>query len=527
MSRQNEPQPGALPPPLDDALPQGWQWVETHISRVLLGPSEVFKIKKPVDLGFLDFTTLEARKAACLAEVRLNRRLAPAVYLGVLPVTRDRDRGLRIGGEGPVVDWAVHMQRVPDVWRADVRVEEGRLGTRELEAIARRLARFHAECDPAPVSAGLDAVRANVTENFKQTRGFAGDMLPEEQLQELKAWHRRVLIDHEDRFRTRAADGFVRDGHGDLKLEHVYLDDANRVTVLDCIEFNDRFRFGDTCADVAFLYMDLAFRDRVDLAERFLALYAREANDYGLYGLIDFYESYRAHVRAKIAAIMASDLALGRETRERAAGEAARYLRLAVAAKRPPLVPPMLVVVGGPIASGKSTVAAAIADRLSAPVVDSDRTRKHLAGMEAQDSLDDPAWSGRYSPSATAAVYEEVMRRGGVVLQSGRAVVVDATFRSREQRALVAALAETHGVPFRFVECCVPEEVERVRLARRDREGSVSDGRLEILSDFLKRWEPVSEFPPAVHIRLDTVLALTENLDRLDFLPGRPGDTSS
>ncbi len=510
-----------------DLTTSGLELVETHISWVFLDERDVWKVKKPVDFGFLDFTTADKRRRACEAEVELNRRLAPDVYLGVVPITRDEAGRHELDGDGETVDWAVHMRRLPDADRADVRLADGRLATERIDDLAARLAVFHARsrCDEETASYGsVDAIGRNVHENFEQTRDTVNDYLTAEQAEEIEEWQRRFLTENAQAFAARIDSGKVRDGHGDLRLEHVYFDHRDRPpTVIDCIEFNERFRFADVCADVAFLAMDLAWHGRVDLAERLLAAYAREANDYDLYPLVDFYESYRAYVRGKVATMLAADVDADTAARERAGAEARRYFLLALASERRPLLRPAVVAVGGLIAAGKSTVAQRIAAELSAPVVGSDRTRKHLLGVEPEVKVHVPAWRKGYTPERTAQVYEEVLRRGAAVLRSQRPVVLDASFRSRHHRKAARRLAADHGVPFTFVECRTEIEILKERLRRRAQTTSVSDGRLEILDDFAASWQPVDELPASEYVMLDTSRSLDDNVELLrDRMPTWP-----
>ena len=469
--------------------------IETHISKVLLREHDVLKTKKPVDLGFLDFRTIEARKAACEAEVELNRRLAPGVYLGVVPIEEN----------GVTIDWAVHMVRLSDRRRADLRLEKGTLRPIDIDSIAERIARFHEEarCDEHTSSFGEPrAIAINVRENFAQTRGVIERYLSTGQAREIESRQLAVLDERADVFRRRVSEKHVRDGHGDLRLEHVYLDP---IVVIDCIEFNERFRFADTCSDIAFLAMDLAAHGRVDFAERLLARYARASNDFDLYSVVDFYEGYRAYVRGKVATMSGP----GRED------DARHHFRLALATERPSFMPPMVVAVGGIIASGKSTVASSIGDALSAPVVDADRTRKSMLGVHATKRIEEGAWRGAYDPHFTEDVYAEVLRRADVVLASGRPVVLDASFRSPAMRRAARVLAVRHDVPFRLVECHAPVEVCRARLEERARGTSVSDGRLAIFDDFCARFEAMTELRADEHLVLDTTRPLDETMRRV------------
>ncbi len=472
--------------------------ITTHLSRVELREHDVLKRKRAVDLGFVDFRTLEARKLACDAEVRLNARLAPDVYLGVLPIYEG----------GSLVDFAVHMRRLPDEARADELLARGALDRAMLDRVAETIAAFHeaARSDAETARFGsIDAIRFNVEENFQQTKDTIGDYLTPSESRELVAWQREILRERGPIIAGRAACGRVRDGHGDLRLEHVYFEQGRAApTIIDCIEFADRFRFADVCADVAFLSMDLAAHGRVDLAEHFLARYARASNDFDLYELVDFYESYRATVRGKVSAILARDRSADEPTRAAASNAARRAFTLALAADRRALVHPIVVAIGGLIGSGKSTMAELVASALSAPIVCADRTRKSMLGVEATHPVEERAWSGAYDPKLTTEVYAEVIRRADAVLRSGRPVVLDASFRSRAMRDAGHALAVKYGVQFRFIECRAPDEVCRKRLEKRATETHVSDGRLEVFDAFAAKWEPPREIADGELIVLDT-----------------------
>ncbi|HVZ31952.1 MAG TPA: hypothetical protein VG963_05980, partial [Polyangiaceae bacterium] len=297
---------------------------ETHISWVFLFDAHVFKLKKPVNFGFLDFTTLEGRRAACQAEVTLNRRLAPGVYLGVVPVLRSAAGRHRFGqellagsaalpapagagaGNEECVDYAVQMLRLSDEDRADVRLAHGRFGRDEIEQLATLLSRFHASAAAGPavdVFGRRENVARNVQENFAQAHDALAAIASDREQREVEERQLGFLSNHAALFDQRILARRIRDGHGDLRLEHVYFQNGGAPRVIDCIEFNERFRYGDVCADIAFLSMDLAVHDRVVEKERLVAAYARESGDHDLSALLDFYESYRAYVRAKIAAI--------------------------------------------------------------------------------------------------------------------------------------------------------------------------------------------------------------------------------
>jgi predicted kinase len=254
--------------------------------------------------------------------------------------------------------------------------------------------------------------------------------------------------------------------------------------------------------------MDLTAHDCAGLAERFLGQYAREAQDYDLYALVDFYEGYRAVVRAKVSAMLAAQPDVPDTARRAAAEQAQRHLRVAQASERPALLPAAMICVGGVIASGKSTVADALASDLGCPVVDADRTRKHVVGPSgstssgARSGVHDPAWQGAYAPEATERTYAELLRRASVVLASGRSVVVDASFRAARWRSRARDAARTQGAGFAFVECRVPLDVCRDRLARRV--DGPSEAHPAIFDAFASSFEETSELAPEERIAVDT-----------------------
>jgi aminoglycoside phosphotransferase family enzyme/predicted kinase len=444
------------------------------------------------------------------------------VYLGVVAIVGDARGRLAFvpayrAGEQPVLEWAVHMRRLPDEARADVRLARGSLDRAELEAIAQLLVRFHrsARSDAAIAAFGsVQQVSQNVEENFSQVAQLPGAELAPDQLAMVERYQREFLRKNAALFAARAASGCVRDGHGDLRLEHIYRIAPDQHVIVDCIEFNDRFRFADVCADLAFLSMDLRYHGRADLAELLIAAYARGCGDYGLYGLIDFYESYRAFVRAKVAALLACDAEVSQAARERAQTSARRYYLLALSAARPALARRRLIATMGQIASGKSTLAEALATRLGLCVLSADRVRKELLGVDARTPLHDAAFSGAYTPELSARVYATLRERATLLLRSGRSVILDATFRERRQREMAAGLALELGAEALFLECRCPRELTRERLRARARGPSVSDGRMDVYDAVARSSEPTTELPAGSHLVLDTSAPLEATLAR-------------
>jgi aminoglycoside phosphotransferase family enzyme/predicted kinase len=472
--------------------------VATHISWVFLTDRDVWKLKRPVDYGFVDYSTLDRRRLCCEDEVRLNRRLAPDVYLGVVPV-RLAPHGYWFGPDGKIVEYAVRMRRLPEERSAEALLRRGALTSGHLERLATRLARFFADAVPAPEAGTIEAIRENVTENFVQVEPFVGRFVSREMFDAVRRWQVGVLEREPARFAARVAQRRIRDGHGDLRLEHVYFEDTDPV-VIDCVEFNARLRCGDAAADVAFLAMELTARARADLAERFLADFALESDDYDLYGVVDFYAGYRAWVRGKVAAFLAADPSTPPEKAARKAEEARALLALAhtYAEARPGTRP--VVAVGGVIGSGKSTLAEALGHATGAPVLSSDRTRKALAGVRATERAPEQAYSAAFS----ARTFGELFRRADVLLSSGRGVVLDATFRDRDVRLRARDLARRHGRRFLFAETVCDEATLRERLRRRAAAPSVSDAGEGLLDRVRAEFEPVTELAADEHVRIDT-----------------------
>jgi uncharacterized protein len=493
--------PQAYPPP----RPRTVRLVTTHISWVFITDHDVWKLKRPVDYGFLDYSTLERRRHFCHEEVRLNRRLAPDVYLDVVPV-RLAGGVHSFTGEGTVVDHAVRMRRLADAASAESLLRNGALTLERLSRLARRLARFYAASPGAASWGSGDVLRQNVEENFSQMRPFVGRFVDAKTFETVRTWQLERLASGASVFAARQAQGRIRDGHGDLRLEHVYFE-ADEPIVIDAIEFNERFRIADVAADVAFLAMELDARSCPDLAANLLAAFALEADDYDLYAVVDFYLSYRAWVRGKVASFLAADPSTEAEKARRKTAEAAQLFALAYAYCAP-REGAGVIAVGGLIGAGKSTLARALGGALGLPVIESDRTRKGLAGVEATER----AAAAVYDAAFTRRTYDEVLRRADVVLGSGRGVIVDASFRSRDLRLRVRELARRHRRPFRFVETICDDATLRARLRARAAGISVSDATEDLLDRFRREFEPITELAAGEHVRVQTTRPLSSQV---------------
>ncbi len=453
----------------------------THISVVFLAGPIAYKIRKPVALDFLDFTTLEERRRDCEDEIRLNHRLAPDVYLGIVPITVSGS-AVRVEGDGEIVEWAVKMKRLPDEANLRHRLLSGNVGVELIEALAAKIARFHSLADRGPRIAAYGSfktVAGNCRENFEQSAAQIPAAVSRTVFERL----RNLTIDELSRFRSliesRAARGVPCDTHGDLRLDHVYVfpertSEAN-LEIIDCIEFNERFRFADPVADMAFLVMDLQLHGRPDLARAFTDSYVRASGDEEARSLLPLYTSYRAAVRGKVEGLKLAQKEIAGVERTRALAKARCAWLVALGALEEPNKRPCLVLIGGLPGAGKSTLAESLAASAGFEVIRSDAVRKQLSGILDQDATSRDFGEGIYSEAWTDRTYAECLHRAELLLTEGRRVVIDASFRAETRRRTFLEAATRCGVPGVFLHCHCAPDVARERLAARRQDVSDAD----------------------------------------------------
>ena len=464
--------------------------VETHISWVLLAGTDAWKIKKPVNFGFVDFSTPELRARACADELRLNRRLAPELYLGVVSVVA-RNGTLAIGGAGRFVEYAVHMRRFDHACVASDLADRGALRADQLDAFAADLARFHASLPPSDAQCPFgkpDDLQARTLENFEPIQSRLGGSGELASLRERLTGCFDALA---ERMERRRADGFVRECHGDLHLGNL-VEWGGRLLAFDCLEFNAALRWGDVAAEIAFPYMDLMARGHPRMAWRFLDRYLARSGDYAALGLLGYCTAYRALVRAKVAALSATD-------GDPATGGIRHYVELAREFVRPRRG--ALVFMHGVSGSGKSVVADEIAQRLGGVRIRADVERKRLAGRDAGDRLEPEFYTDQWH----SRTMQRLLDLGLAVAAAGYVAVLDATWLDPQARANAIDQVRARGVSCAIVSVHADVDTLRERVAARSGLGNdPSDADLAVLEAQLAGFTPLTCDEAGYALTVDT-----------------------
>jgi aminoglycoside phosphotransferase family enzyme/predicted kinase len=474
----------------------GARIVETHLSWVLLAAEHAWKIKKPVQFGFVDFGTLDARRHMCEEELRLNRRLAPALYLEVVPI-RGTAQAPELGGAGAPIEWALHMRRFPDGALLSERLAAHDLPPALIDRLACRLAAFHREApsaDPAGaygsperIDADMRAVIDGLAEHPRGSRAMP------DALQFLRSWAIDQATALRETWIERLRSGYVREGHGDLHLANIVVL-ADEVTAFDCIEFDPALRWIDLQADIGFLVMDLLAHERSDLAFRFLDRYLSDGGDHAGLAVLRYYIVYRALVRALVASLRPAVAA-----QPDYVAHALRWLKAPGA---------RLMITHGLSGSGKSFAAAHLLERAGAVRLRSDVERKRLFGLAALAGSASAGSVGIYDPDATRRTYARLEALAEVALRAGWPVIVDATFLLADERDAFRRLAHRHGAPFTILHCEAPVELLRRRLCERaQRSDDPSDADAAVLALQQDHAEALSADERAAAIVVDAAAA--------------------
>jgi uncharacterized protein len=496
-------------PALYDHPVEGFTLMETHISWVLLTGDYVYKIKKSVNFGFLDYSSLDRRAHFCQEELRLNRRLAPALYLDVVPV-HGSETSPNLKGDGPVIEYMVKSRQFRQQDLLGNMERAGQLTPQHIDDLADRLASFHDQIEQAPLTAEWgqpDQVHAPVAQNFEQIRGMLSDQGQLAQLEQLELWAHTTFERLIPQLAQRKAEGFVRECHGDIYLDNVTLVDG-AVTLFDCIEFNDAFRWIDVMSDVAFMAMDLEDRGLPTLSRRFVNGYLERTGDYAGLELLNYYKAYRAMVRAKVALLRLGQPGLDETERQ---AVLRRYEGYAALAESYTAIPRRFgLITCGVSGSGKSTLSLQLVEQLGVVRLRSDVERKRLFGSAPADRSE----AGLYNVQRSEQTYIRLGTLAVQVLASGYPVVIDATCLQRSQRNGLRDLIQSQGVPFLLIHCQAPlETIERWITERQAAGRDVSDADIEVVRYQLERFEALD-----TEEQLSAVLVRTDEPDSLDKL---------
>lgn len=502
--------PSLYPHPVD-----GIRLLETHISWIILTGSHAYKLKKPLDLGFLDFRSLESRRFYCEEELRLNRRLAETIYEAVVPITGTPEAPV-IGGEGEAIDYALRMRQFDPDQALDRLSDRGELTAEHLDELAERIAAFHQSVPALDADSPLGApsrLREAMLDNFTTVLDTIDDGKDRRQAESLRAWTESTFDQLEPTLHQRLEQGQIRECHGDLHLGNIAWFEG-RITVFDCIEFNEAFRWIDTANDLAFLLMDLESRGHQGWAYRVLNHYLEQVGDFGALPLLGLYKAYRAMIRAKIALLSPAD------TPEQSEQLRERYRNYAALAERYSQFPaPWLAVTTGYSASGKSHISGALAEHFGMIRIRSDVERKRLFNLAPTDSSRSAEDSGIYTPEATQQTYSRLESLARQALMAGFPVIVDSAALRRDERESLHAIAEELGLPGLTISCETPESVLRDRIRERSHQkGEVSEATESVLDHQLSTADPIadSEATHTVHIRTDQPGSLRLLIDAID-----------
>jgi len=496
--------------------PEKVDLVQTHVSAIFLTGEHVYKVKKPVDFGFLDFTTLEKRKFYCQQEVELNRRLCPEIYLGVVEIRSHRDQIFLGEGPGEVIEYAVLMKQLPQDCMMDRWLARGAITPALLHKIAVKVANFHSHAatnSEIATFGKIDTLRRNVEENFVQTEKYVGLSLSAESFAEIKESTLHFMQKQLPLFEQRIAGGKIRDCHGDLHLQHICLTDE--ILIFDCIEFNQRFRYSDVVADLAFLLMDLDFHGYPLLSADLASSYLNISHDWSLILLLDFYKSYRAYVRGKVTSFCLDDPDISPAEKDSALKQARRYFHLAHHYSRR-LNRPALFITCGLVGTGKSTIARTLSEVLGWNLLSSDIFRKELAHLSPLEHRFEKFHQGIYSPDFSRKTYQALFERAADILHAGNSVIIDASFKKKMDRQEALTLAKQAGAEFLLIECRSDEgEIHRRLASRAADEKEPSNGRWEILAAQKEDFERVEGMSLDLHLPLETQGSIEECLEAI------------
>ena len=486
-------QPEFYPHPVEAPI----ELMQTHVSSVLLAGDYVYKLKKPVNFGFLDYSSLEKRQHFCHEEIRLNGAIAPDIYLEVLPITQEGDKFV-LGGTTQPVEYVVKMHQFPQEALFSNLYKQGKLTEAHMEDLGRVVAQFHTQAptnDYIRSFGEIAKIREAFDENYQQSENYIGGPQTRQQFAETQQFTDNFFTQRQELFASRRDNGWIRECHGDLHLRNICLW-HDKIQLFDRIEFNEPFRFVDVMYDVAFVVMDLDARGSKDLGNAFLNTYIEQIGDWEGLQLLPLYLSRQAYVRAKVNSFLLDDKAVPEKEKQEAAETAADYYRLAWEYTK--TNQGRLILMSGLSGSGKTTVARRLARRLGAIHIRSDAVRKHLAGI----ALEEQGGEDLYTTAMSEKTYDRLLELGVMLASQGFPVILDAKYDRQALRESAIAAAKSHQLPLQILHCTAPVEVLRDRL--NDRSNDISDATADLLSQQQTEADPFTEAEQAYVTTIDT-----------------------
>ena len=495
---------GLLNPALYPHAVEEFSVIETHISWVILTGQYAYKIKKPVDFGFLDFSTLEKRKHYCEEEVRLNRELAPHIYMGVIDIHGTPEKPV-LSSDGPVIEYAVQMRQFDQAAQMDRMLANDRLDSTHIDKIANTVATFHTSITPVSPDSPFgdyEHVSEPVMENFSQIRAHLNDSTALGYVDSLQQWSENRLKALKPVISSRKQQGYIRPCHGDMHLRNMALVD-DEIVIFDRIEFNTNFYLIDVMSEIAFLMMDLEYRQQHQFSNRFLNLYLEHTGDYQGLQVLDFYKVYRAMVRSKVDALRLSQEQPGSSDYQHTWHSLTNHLQLAQSYTHE--VTPVILINAGVSGSGKSFIGRRLAEKLPAVVIRSDVERKRLFGLQTRQRTGDQLDQGIYTSEATEQTYDQLRKLSRLILSCHRNVIVDAANLKHQQRQQFIDIASELSVSCRILWYHAKPEVLRQRvLSRQQQNRDASDAGADILEHQLTTYEPMAGDETDITISIDS-----------------------
>ncbi len=467
--------------------------LQTHISFVALTGKFAYKIKKPVNFGFLDFSTVEKRKYFCEEEIRLNRRLCPDIYLDVVPITIENSN-IKIQGNGEVIDYALKMKEFTQENIMTNLLKKDKIDEVIIDKICEILVDFYKSDTPSKEIQKFGeckTIKQNIDENFEQTKEVIGKTISQEIFNDIKKACDQFFSNKEDVFEKRVENGYIHDCHGDLHSGNIVVSD--KVCIFDCIEFNKRFRYGDVASDIGFLAMDLDYLNYPYLSSYLIKSYVEKSNDTNIFDVLNFYKSYRAYVRGKVTGFKLNDSNIKDKEKKDIKDIAKKYYELShyySSLFSLNLEKPVLFAVNGLTGTGKSTVSMKLSIDYNAEMINTDVVRKKEEGIDKYERHHDDFNKGLYSPEKMDFVYKKVIEKASNFLKKGKNVVIDATFQKEKHRDMARKLAKYSNSKIIFIRCKCPDQQVKKWLDERLKKKTVSDGRWEIYKNQKQTFEP-------------------------------------